>query len=125
VNGTPLMLWEARCAFTRALALLIEWASDEMPQYEIALGEGLVAITDAADGDYDGPHLKGGAHYTGLGIDLLVYDSHSGQYISDGTHPVYRTLGDKWKRIHWLARWGGDFSTPDPDHYSFEWGGKA
>jgi hypothetical protein len=126
-GGEPLKLWQARCAFTRAIAALLLWADSEpsMAGYEIAFGEGLVAITDAVDGDHDGPHLAGGAHYTGLGVDLLVYRTTTGGFIADGSHPAYRALGGQWRRLHWMARWGGDFATPDPDHFSFSWDGKA
>lgn len=125
-GGDPIKLWAARCAFTRAIGQLVAWADTDpiMAGYEIAFGEGLVAITDAANGDHDGPHMAGGGHYTGLGIDLLVYN-HIGVFIADGAHPAYQRLGEKWRRLHWLARWGGDFATPDPDHFSFAWGGKA
>jgi hypothetical protein len=117
-------LWAARCAFTRAIAALITWADTDpsMAGYEVAMGEGLVAVTDAADGDHDGPHRAGGAHYTGLGLDLLVYNT-IGVFIADGAHPAYSRLGEKWRRLHPLARWGGDFG--DPDHYSFVWEGRS
>lgn len=126
VNPPSLKLWAARCAFTRAIVELLHWADTDpsMAGYEVAFGEGLVALTDAADGDHDGPHLDGGAHYTGLGFDLMIYNT-IGVYISDGSHPAYRRLGEKWRRIHWLARWGGDFTKADPNHFSFAWGGMA
>lgn len=126
VNGVELELWEARCAFTNALAQLLVWADMDpvMLGFEVALGEGLVAVTDAADGDYDGPHMQGGAHYTGLGHDILVY-TRGGAYVADGFHAAYATLGAKWRTLHALARWGGDFPTPDPDHFSFAWKGKS
>lgn len=117
-------LWEARCQFTAAIKQLLMWASDNLPQFNIAFGEGLVSQTDAADGDYDGPHMKGGGHYAGVAIDLVVYDS-AGRYISDGEHQVYQELGKKWRTIDSLCRWGGDFSNPDPNHFSFTWGGRS
>lgn len=119
-------LWQARCEFTDAIAQLLAWAKAEptLGGYRVAFGEGLVAITDAADGDYDGPHMAGGAHYTGLGMDLMVFNT-IGVYIADGAHPAYRKLGEKWRRLHTLARWGGDFAKADPDHFSLVWDGKA
>lgn len=118
-------LWEARCAFARAISQLVQWASYDpsMVGFQVAFGEGYVALTDGADGDHDGPHKAGGAHYTGLGFDLLVYEN--GRYVSDGDHPAYQQLGAEWKRLHWLARWGGEFAKPDANHMSFEWGGKS
>jgi len=35
----------------------------------------------------------------------------------------HRPLGEYWKTLHPLARWGGDFTRPDGNHYSFEWQG--
>ena len=32
----------------------------------------------------------------------------------------HRPLGEKWKSMHPLNRWGGDFSQPDGNHYSME-----
>lgn len=126
VNGVPPKLWQARCEFTRAIAALVTWADTDpaMSGYEVAFGEGYVALTDAADGDYDGPHMKDGGHYTGLGMDLLVYN-HIGVPIRDSAHPAYQRLGEKWRRIHYLARWGGDFAKVDANHFSFARDGKA
>lgn len=32
----------------------------------------------------------------------------------------YREMGEKWKSMHPLARWGGDFANRDAVHFSFE-----
>lgn len=126
VNGAPLKLWDARCEFAFALGSLLVWANTDpsMTGFRVALGEGLVAVTDAADGDHDGPHKAGGAHYTGLGVDLLVYDV-AGTFVVDGYNLAYRRLGEQWRRSHYLAAWGGDFVKPDHDHFSFRWEGKV
>lgn len=110
-------LREKRVAFSLAISRLILWANDHLPGFEVAYGEGLVALTDAADGDYDGPHKRTGGHYTGLATDLAIYDS-AGRYIDEGGHPAYRRLGEQWERMDSLARWGGRFS--DDNHFSFE-----
>ena len=69
IGGQPaLSLREKRVLFTRLLSSLVLWVT-EHAGWELAFGEGLVKFTDAADGDYDGPHKKDGAHYTGLGLD--------------------------------------------------------
>jgi hypothetical protein len=117
-------LREARISFTLAISRLILWANDNLPHYGIAFGEGLVAITDARDKDYDGPHLRGGGHYNGLAVDLLIYDEH-GQYLTNGDHRAYVALGEHWVTMDSLARWGGDFKSRDSNHFSFAWGGKA
>ncbi len=35
----------------------------------------------------------------------------------------YKVLGDKWKTMHSLARWGGDFRRADGGHFSLEHNG--
>lgn len=112
-------LRQKQSEFLLALARLILWAGDQ--GYEFTLGEGYVADTDAADGDHDGPHMKGGLHYQRLALDLNLFVD--GRYITNGEHPAWQAIGRKWKALDSLARWGGDFS--DANHFSFTHGGKA
>ena len=35
----------------------------------------------------------------------------------------WRPIGEHWKTMHSLARWGGDFKQPDADHFSLTYGG--
>ncbi len=114
-------LREKRCLFTLTKARLIVWIC--VQGWEVASGEGYVALTDAADGDYDGPHKKGGAHYTGLAEDLLLYVN--GEYIADGNHPAWHAIATKWESMHPLARSGLFFTTRDANHISFEHEGRS
>lgn len=116
--SSQLTLREKRVAFSRAIALLLLWAQAQ--GWDLALGEGYVALTDARDGDWDGPHMRGGTHYAGTGQDVLLYIN--GAYITDGSHPAFLRLGEFWERIHPLARWGGRHN--DANHFSFEHDGK-
>ena len=109
-----------RCAFTECLSDLILAAPGLHPGARLAYGEGYVALTDGADGDHDGPHKKGGAHYTGLGMDLLLYVN--GTYITDGDHPAWQKIGAMWEQMNSSARWGGRFE--DANHFSFEHEGR-
>jgi len=108
-------LSEKRVLFTRLLCRLVLESA-----YDLAFGEGYVALTDAADGDYDGPHKKGGGHYSGLGIDLLLYDN--GVYVT-GDHPAWQDIGPRWEAMNPLCRWGARFG--DPNHFSLEHEGRA
>lgn len=36
---------------------------------------------------------------------------------------AYRPLGNFWKSLHPLNRWGGDFAKPDGNHFSLEHNG--
>lgn len=98
-------LREKRVSFTHALAKLIFWASEQ--GYEVAL---------APDGQ---EHMKGSLHYSGLAKDLNLY--RGGQYLIHSDD--YRPLGEYWKSLHPLARWGGDFPG-DGNHFSFEHEGR-
>lgn len=123
VSGQVVLdLREKRVIFTQLLARLIEWTSVH-PGWELAFGEGLVAQTDAADGDHDGPHRRGGAHYTGLGHDMVLYIN--GEWIKDGGHPVWTMIGVKWESYHELCRWGGRFVPNDANHFSVFHEGRA
>ena len=111
---------QARCLFTLLKAQLVIWVNEQ--GWDICESEGYVKDTDAADGDYDGPHKKGGAHYLGTGCDLNLYVE--GLWISDGSHPIWQTIGRRWKALNPLCRWGGDFLKRDSNHISLEFQGK-
>lgn len=114
-------LREAQVLFAYQLARLIIWVREQ--GWEVTLGEGYVGDTDAADGDYDGPHMKEGQHYRRLGQDLNLFVRE--QNITWSDHPVWKEIGRKWKTMDSLCRWGGDFQQPDANHFSFLWVGKA
>lgn len=116
------LLHEKRVLGSKLISQLVLWIN-EHPTWECAYGEGYVAQTDAADHDYDGPHKAGGGHYTGLAYDLLLYVN--GQWASTGREEAWRTIGVHWEAMHPLCRWGGRFSTPDPNHFSLEHEGRS
>lgn len=100
--------------FVFLLAQLITWVYGHKG-WELTLSEGYVGDTDAKDGDYDGPHMKGGAHYTRLGQDLNLWID--GQWIR-GHHAAWDAIGGYWLSLHPLCRWGGEFRTRDWNHFS-------
>lgn len=100
-------LREARIDFSYCIAQLVVWAHEQ----------GIICCFDK-----DGmKHMANSNHYKGLAKDLIRY-SETGEYL---THvDDYRALGEKWKTLHPLARWGGDFvGAWDSGHFSFEWAG--
>ena len=114
-------LREKQSAFAFALANFITWIFNE--GCEVTLSEGYVGDTDAADGDYDGPHKQGGQHYLKLAQDINLFID--GKLITNAEHPAWKMLGRRWKQMDSLARWGGDWSSGDANHFSFEHEGKA
>ena len=60
-------------------------------------------------------------HKIRLAVDFNLFVS--GVWIQDGEHEAWKELGEYWKTLHALARWGGDFK--DANHFSFTyWGCK-
>lgn len=108
---------------------LVLWVKDQ--GWALTPGEGLVAHTDAKDGDHDGPHKAGGAHYTATGEDVNLFVGgtwtengyEGGQYIADGSHPAWLAIGLKWESYHPLCFWGGRIR--DANHISIRHGNRA
>ena len=72
-------------------------------------------------GEKDGYGSAGSVHKLRLAVDLNLFVD--GEFRADTE--AHRPLGNYWKQLHPLARWGGDFSNPDGNHYSFEYWGKS
>lgn len=104
--------------FLRYLARLV--LHSETLGVELRMGEGYVGDTDAADGDYDGPHKQGGQHYNRLAMDLMLDVNGVWQTKSC---PEWYALGEFWKRLDPLCAWGGDWG--DFNHFSLRHNGRA
>lgn len=61
--------------------------------------------------------VRASVHGLRLALDVLLFKD--GVYLSRSED--YKPLGDIWKGMHPLARWGGDWG--DGNHFSFEYGG--
>jgi hypothetical protein len=105
--------------FTYRLAQLLVWIAEEQ-KLLVTMREGYVGDTDRADGDYDGPHKKGGLHYMGLAQDLMLYRKPDGVPLTDGGAPEWRAVGEKWESMG--GTWGGRFG--DANHFSLAHAGK-
>jgi D-alanyl-D-alanine carboxypeptidase len=64
---------------------------------------------------------KDSNHKRRLAIDINLF--RDGVYM-DRTED-HRLFGEFWKRQDKACRWGGDFPTPDGNHYSIEYHGQA
>lgn len=119
-------LREQRCLFTRLISELVAWIYAELPGYEVAYGEIERSKLQAAKNASLGIGITNSLHGDGLAADLHLYIN--GEY-QVGTE-AHRKIGEKWKSMHSLNRWGGDFkdsngiSKPDGNHYSSERGGR-
>lgn len=76
-----------------------------------------------------GAGISNSLHLSGLAADLILYlDDPKTPAVIEHDYASrsedYKILGEKWKTMHPLARWGGDFkSRPDGNHFSLEHNG--
>lgn len=100
-------LSQDRIDFTLAISILVQWAARE----ELYLAYDDVKAKDG--------HKVGSFHYKGLAADLNLYlKNEDGGNVYQVTTEAHRKIGEQWKKMG--GTWGGDFSSPDGNHYS--WG---
>lgn len=114
---TKATLSQLQRQFTLAVAAFILWAQSQ--GYELTFGEAYRTPEQAALNAANGTGIANSVHTKRLAIDLNLFIKDF--YRTDSE--AYRPLGEKWKQLHPLARWGGDFAKPDGNHFSFEWEG--
>ena len=114
-------LGEKQRLFTLNIAKLILWAYEN--DYEFSFSEAYRTPEQAAMNRFKGTGISNSLHTRRLAIDLNLFTDLS----IDGDEDIYATdseshklLGEYWKSLHPLNRWGGDFSKPDGNHYSME-----
>ena len=121
---SELNLSERQRLFVKCLGALIQYATQQ--GYELTLDEGYICEdrkTRNGQMVKDGVHMPGSLHYYRLAQDLNLWVG--GVYITDGSHPAWKELGEHFESLDPLCRWGGHFLTVDSNHVSITWGGKA
>jgi hypothetical protein len=84
--------------------------------YEVTGGQLQRTQAEADANARAGKGISNSNHLIKLAIDLNLFIN--GAYQHNST--AYKPLGDKWKSMHDLCRWGGDFQPrPDGNHFSF------
>lgn len=124
-------LRERRCAFTAATArLLVAVLSRDWPhgRVEVAFDEGTIKSPRKIRHDNgtvgfaaDAVHKRGSRHHEGLALDLLVYID--GNYVSDGSHPIWVEIDAMARAIDERLSLGIEFH--DSNHLSWEEGTPA
>lgn len=111
-------LGEKQRLFVQLVGQLIAWCYTN--GYELTFGEAVRTQAQAADNARTGAGISNSLHLIRLAIDLNLFKG--GVYQT--TTEAYKPLGDYWKSLHDLCRWGGDFvSRPDGNHFSLEHNG--
>lgn len=119
-------LRQQRCLFTLLKAQLVVWVHNNLPGYELAENEVLRTQTQADANKASGAGISKSLHLLGLASDFNLYINGVYQTTSE----AHRPIGQQWKKMHELARWGGEFKDskgnpkPDGNHYSLEWEGR-
>lgn len=130
-NTNPKTLGEKQRLFAYLFAQLIVWANEN--GYEITFGEVERTKAQADANALLGKGISNSLHLIRLAGDINLFldtsiDGDEDIYQTDSE--AYRPLGDKWKSMHPLCRWGGDFKDkndqpkPDGNHFSLEHEGR-
>lgn len=56
-------------------------------------------------------------HKLRLAVDICLFDK-DGNYITDGSHPAYKEVGEFWLGRNELCDWGGKEGRNDANHFS-------
>ena len=108
-------LGEKQELFMRLLGQFLSWIFQQ-PGMAVRGGELKRTQAQAEANAASGAGISASLHLKSLAIDLALMLNGVYQTQSE----AYRPLGEYWKSLHPLARWGGDFSKPDGNHFSVE-----
>lgn len=103
--------------FTATLGKFLVWCAKN--GYDVILAEVFRPPEQAALMAKTGKGIRNSNHRKKLAGDMFLMKEGK---ITWNTAD-YAPLGKKWKSLHPLARWGGDFKGRDAVHFSFEHNG--
>jgi len=104
--------------FTRCVGEIIDFAYSK--GYELTFGD---AYRDERVhgkwGEKKSYSAGKSCHKVRLAVDFNLFVND--QWISDGSHPAWKVIGDYWENLNNDAKHGGIFG--DSNHFSFEYNG--
>jgi hypothetical protein len=113
-------LSEAQQKFTVDIAKLVLFA--ESQGYALTYGDAYRSPKAHGAMGEQGPYGRAkSAHKQRLAVDFNLFVG--GVWATDTE--AHRPLGEYWKSLDPMNRWGGDFDDPDGNHYSREYWGIA
>ncbi len=112
-------LGEMQRLFTKNIGLLIAWSYRE--GYELTFGEAFRTAEQAAIYAKQGKGSSRSVHMVRLAVDFNLFIDGVYQTKSE----AYAPLGEFWKKLHPMNRWGGDFRMRDGNHFSMTYNGVA
>lgn len=112
-------LGEKQRLFMQLLGQFLIWIHGS--GYAVTGGELERSQAQADANAASGVGISNSLHLKRLAIDLNLFLRVEGQWEYQQLSEAYQPLGEKWKSMHELCRWGGDFQTrPDGNHFSLE-----
>lgn len=111
-------LREKQSLFVRLVARLIDEAT--LRGYELTFGETWRTPEQAARNAALGIGTATSLHTQRLAVDFNLF--RNGVWLNKTED--WKELGEFWKSLHPLCRWGGDFKRPDGNHLSLEHEGR-
>jgi hypothetical protein len=119
IDTSPLTLGQRQELFMECLFKLGVWLIAE--GYKVRGGELQRSPDEAARNAAQGDGIAHSLHIDKLAIDLNIFKN--GRWLA--TSEEHAPIGAKWKTLHPLCCWGGDFSgKKDGNHYSVTYGGR-
>lgn len=108
-------LSEKQRLFTRLVGELYKFAYKS--GFELTFGEVKRKVSEAAENETTGIGIKNSLHILSLAVDFNLFKE--GRFCTFSEE--HKPLGEFWKGLHPLCRWGGDFKPKsDGNHYSLE-----
>ncbi len=107
--------------FPQLISKLITYAYQT--NCKLTFGEAWRTPEQAAIYAQEGKGVLHSEHINKLAVDFSLFVNVHDSWVYQTDSAAYAGLGAYWKTLHPLARWGGDFTRKDGNHFSLEYQG--